>query len=428
MALLSALGPRLHRWFAGEPSADAQRAHALRRLHLTTHPGQVQALRDLDPRAAVRDLLGRDNATILSEEEIAAVDFSESGDQTLLGWYLERLVDPDAGLHERMTWFWHGHLTSSLARASAEALWRQHHLIRRHALGNFRDLLQEITIDPAMLYWLDGAGSRGEQPNENYAREVMELFALGVENYTEDDVRVAARGLSGWRVDWETLEVSFDREQHYERPLTFRGERRRWNNESIIDKICDDPACAPHVTRAIYRTIVGGEPSPTRLEELAGVFRENDLEIMPLLEAMADHPEFLLARHSRPKSPLEWLVGMVAVLGPADVELDPWWLTRLGHAPFYPPNVAGWPIDDRWVSGTQSLLRTSLLMDQELSDRLIDAVEATVDEVLEHCSLFDVSPSTRAALDEAIRNQPEYERGLDLLILLALTSPEFALA
>ena len=133
------------------------------------------------------------------EEGIGEDDY----DALLNGW-IRQLRHPEAALHERLTWFWHGHLTTSTDKASfVPALWRQQRLLRRHALGNFRDLLRDITTDAAMLVYLDGDGSVADAPNENFSRELMELFTLGRGSYGEADVRAGARALAGWSVDTE---------------------------------------------------------------------------------------------------------------------------------------------------------------------------------------------------------------------------------
>ena len=409
-------------------SDDALRAHVLRRLTMAPQPGQVGAARGVDPQDLALSIIDDAYAAepnldpVLAESEL-----DEANPPDFVTGWLSEMASPSAGLADRMAWFWHNHMPSSFDKTKLHFVNQQHQLLRTHSLGNFRDLLQAITIDPAMLHYLDGSGSRGESPNENYARECMELFALGVGNYTEDDIRVAARGLSGWRVDYDTNQVEFHADEHYDRPLRFFGERRVWNNESIIDKICDQPACARHVAKAVYGHIVGGEPTPDRLDQLAATFRSNDLEIRPLLEALVTSPEFFAGRGNRARSTVEFTLAAIATLGFSSLESDPWRMWQMGQVPWYPPNVAGWPGDERWLTGTQVLARTSLLFETELTQEIINRVEPTVDAVLDYCSLFEVSDSTRGAMQEAADNLP-FDRTLELLLGLAMTSPEFALA
>ncbi len=407
------------------PSEDALRAHVFRRLTLAAHPGDVARARDQSPHELAMSLIDEGYAAQPSAESL--IDPAEMNPEDFVGWWMKNLWSPEATLRDRMTWFWHNHIPSSFEKSELIYIAAQQQLLETHALGNFRDLLQAITIDGAMLRYLDGSYSEGDDPNENYAREVMELFALGVGNYTEDDVRVAARGLSGWLVDYETKEVRFDRDRHYDRPLRFFGVRKRWTNESIIDAICDQPACARHVAAALYRHLVGAEPGGERLDELADVFRSNDLEIRPLLEAIVDHPDFFQHVGGRAKSAVEYLVGVIAAFGTDSLSPDPWVLWNLGQVPFRPPNVAGWPGDERWLTASQLLARTSLLFQAELSDRLISALEPDVDKVLEHCGIYDASQSTRDAMQQAADEFP-FDATLELLLGIALASPEFQLA
>ena len=390
-------------------------------------PGQVEERVGTPLEAIIDDLLAAE-PFLLPDEEVKGRSFEDSDWDEVLLWWTDRLTDPAAGLHERMTWYWHTHFTSSLDKSSQRSMWIQHHLLRNHALGNFRDLCQAIAVDGAMLQYLDGSYSTGDAPNENFARELMELFTLGAGNYTEDDIRVAARGFSGWAVDWETGEVTFDAERHYGRPLEFMGIRRRWDAESLIDAILDQPACAAHVAGRIHRHLVGTDPSPARRSELAAVFRGADYEILPLVEAILRHADFRDAIQARPRQPLEWLVAMLGATGHLDSELEIWWLDLLGQVPMSPPNVAGWPDGERWLAASQMLLRTTRVIELELPDSLYDEVPATIDAVLDRCGIYDPSPATLAALERAARAQPEYENGLEMLMTLALTSPEFSLA
>ncbi len=407
-------------------STDAQLAHVFRRLTMTSHPGAVERSRGSSPEELALTLIDQAYASDLNDGD-SLIKPDDGDNDAFVRWWLDKMWSPAAGVRERMTWFWHNHMPSSFEKSELVHVVEQHRTIERLALGNFRDLLQALTVDAAMLHYLDGAGSRGDEPNENYAREVMELFALGVGNYTEDDIRVAARGLSGWFVNYETKEVEFASDQHYDRPLRFFGTRKRWTNASIIDAICDQPACAVHVARSLYQHVVGGQPSDARLTSLAATFRDNDLEIRPLLEALVTTPEFLGQARNRARSGVEYLVATVAIFGTDSIDPDPWWLWQLGQVPYYPPNVAGWPGDERWLNASQVLGRTNILFNTELSDRLISSLEPEVDDVLHHCGIFDASDATRAAM-AAARDEFPFDRTHELLLGIALSSPEFALA
>ena len=298
------------------PEIRRQIAHVFRRCGFGPAPGAVAAWESQGPQALIDDLLARDTIEFLSEDELFdGYDVSDDdGDYQLFAQFVRAMGDSMMTganpLHERMTWYWNTHFTSSFDRASAQMIWRQYHLVREHALGHFPTLVRRITTDAAMLLYLDGSGSRGANPNENYARELLELFTLGRDGgYTEDDVKAAARILSGWWVDWETGEVNYEAEESYTRPVTFMGERRRWTLDGFVDYVCARPACARHVATRLYHHLVGPDPTAERIDELAAAFRDGDMEIRPLVEAIVRGPEFLDAVHSRARQPIEWLVG-----------------------------------------------------------------------------------------------------------------------
>lgn len=399
-------------------------AHLLRRTTFGPRPGQVEHLVDRPVAELTTEILDDHGDRA---DGASTPDMGSSDDEGLVTWWINRLRDPRAGIHERVVWYWHGHFTTSLDRVSTDMMWRQHQRIRRHALGNFGELTREMLTDAAMLVYLNGSGSTGNDPNENLARELMELFTLGVGNYTEDDVKAAARALSGYWVDWDTSEVHFDEDAHYDRPVRFLGERARHDADSVADALLAQPACARHVARRIHRHLVGLDPEPTQLEELASVFRDHDLEILPLVEAIVRSDAFAASARTRPRQPIEWLVAALPALGADDVEIDVWSIADAGQLPFHPPNVAGWPDDDRWVDGSQVLDRINRVLDLGWQEAIDLDVEPTVESVLARCGIWEVSAATRAVLDDAIRRQSEYDRGLELLFALTLTSPEFSL-
>lgn len=346
----------------------------------------------------------------------------------VIQWWLSRLRDPAAGLHERMVWYWHGHFTSHIWSGEPAMMWRQHKTIRHRALGNFRDLTRDMLKDPLMLVYLNGDGSSGAMPNENLARELMELFTLGVGNYTEDDVKAGAHALSGWWVDWDGGEAYFESSEHYDRPVTFLGRRGRYGVDEVVDAVCDHPACALHVATRIHRHLVGTQLEDAEGERLADLFRDADLEIMPLVEAIVRSESFERSRRARPRQPVEWLIAALAALG-ADHHVIDWWSLQLdGQVPFMPPNVAGWPDDDRWIGASQILRRVNQVLERSWDESLDTDIVPTVDAVLQRCGLWDVSATTRSVLEAAAARQSEYDQRLELLLSLALCSPEFALA
>ena len=412
-----------------------QVAHVLRRCGFGPQPGGVETWEDAGAAALVEYLLGIENVELAEPgQEFDGLPNPDDNEYQFLrqaaARMCERMVRGSNPLHERMTWYWHTHLTTSVERSGAKHAWVQHHLLRRHALGHFPTLIREITTDAAMLQYLDGSGSRADMPNENYAREMLELFTLGRNGgYTEDDVRAAARILAGWRVDYETDEVLFEAEYAYTRPVTFMGERRRWSLDEFIEFVCAQPACALHVVTRLYHHLVGPDLTEARRDELAAVFVEAGLEIKPLVAAIVTGDDFLAAQHSRARQPIEWLLGARAAID-ADVIFDPeaaWWFEDMNQIPFNPPNVAGWPLDGRWASASQIIARSSILFDWDLAEHLYDEVEPTAAAVLARCGVFEPSASTLAALEAVEADFSEYDDRLSLLFATVLLSPEFTL-
>ncbi len=403
----------------------ATTAHILRRLTLGPTPSAIEALGEQSSADVITALLGAGpvDATppVLDED----TDFDAA-----TRWWLSVMRNPNSGLHERMAWFWHGHLTSSLAKSSPRQMLDQLVLLRTHALGNFRTLLRAITLDPAMLQWLDGSGSDASAPNENYARELMELFALGRDSgaYTEADVRNGAKALAGYWVDNDDERgdgpgsVQFEVEGSLRRPVDFLGVRVR-TVDDVIDAVCDHPACARFIARRVHLALVGQEPAEARLVELAEVFGSNDLEIGPLVAAIATHPS-LLDAPPRPRSALEWFLAFERLY---DVELDPWMLESMGQMPLSPPNVAGWPGNERWVSSGQLLIKAQTSLDMAWDTATLDSTDPVTD-ILGRAALQDVSPSTRAALDEILATTEGRREVSSLLHAAVAMSPEFSQA
>jgi uncharacterized protein (DUF1800 family) len=419
------------------PEIRKQIAHVFRRCGFGPTPGAVEAWEEHGPQALIEELLSREAIEYRTEAKLYdGFNLSEDDDDDYKLFELavasigNDMVHGSNPIHERMTWYWSTHLTSSNERADSAMMWRQYQLFRQHALGHFPTLMRQVTTDAAMLLYLDGAESRGTNPNENYAREFLELFTLGRNGgYTEDDVRAAARILSGWWVDWETAEVHYKADQAYTRPVTFMGERRRWNLDEFIEFVCSRPSCAQHVATRIYHHLVGPDLTDDRRDELAAVFVANGMEIKPLVAEMVRGDDFLAATHSRARQPVEWLIAARQALGLGGFfdQDERWHLEVLGQMPFLPPNVAGWPLDDRWASASQIIARTSVAMDWDMPERLYDEIEPTVDAVLARCGIYDPSESTQAALKQIEADVSEYDGRLELLLLTAIVTPEFTL-
>jgi uncharacterized protein (DUF1800 family) len=398
----------------------ALRAHVLRRLSFGARAWQVEELEGTSPTDLIEQLLAAE--PFWPEDPVLGSDDDYS---RLPAWWLDVMSDERAGVHDRMIWFWHGHLTSGLDKASPSLMYRQHQLLRTHAMGNFRSLLQEITVDAAMLYWLDGAGSYAGAPNENYARELMELFALGHgAGYTEADIRSAARALAGWWVDGDTDdEVRFDPDSGSTESLPFL-DRSVASAAEVVDAVCDHPACAPFVAGNLHQHLVGVWPDSGRLDELARVFADSGLEIRPLVEAIVRHPSFLEQRLNRPRSAVEWFIAVRRLF---DLSIDWWPLDLLGQVPFSPPNVAGWPGTARWLSVGAEMTKAQVAYDNAWETATLDEGDP-VGDLLGRAALYEVGQPTLDVLWQAAEAVESRRDRSTLLHGLLAMSPEFSLA
>ncbi|MEC3919998.1 DUF1800 domain-containing protein [Nocardia sp. CDC160] len=399
-------------------------AHVLRRTTFGPFPGRVEALAGHGV-SGVMDLVLAAPAL-----ELATPVFDEDAEAAVdgpAGRWLRAMADPAAGLHEKLVWFWHAHFTSSHDKVDTwELMWRQHLLLRRHALGNFRELAQAVTVDGAMLQWLDGAGSVADAPNENHGRELMELFTLGRGNYTQADVKAAATALSGWTVE-DNGTVSFDPEAGNRRPVQLLG-RSVTTARDAVDVLCDRPECARFIAAKLHHFLVGQWASEQRVGELAAVFTQARLEIRPLVEAILHDESFAAAVYTRPRYPVEWVTAAFAVCGIDDAAAAFETMTGLGQSPFYPPNVAGWPPGNRWLAPGTAVARAAAAIQAPVLEEIVGASDP-VAAVFARAAIYDPTPETStAARDLAFELRREPRQAASALLALAITAPEFTLA
>jgi uncharacterized protein (DUF1800 family) len=280
----------------------------------------------------------------------------------LRGWWLQRMAHGPRPLQEKMVLFWHGHFATSVEKVrEAYFMWRQNELFRRLATGSWQQMLAEAGKDPAMLVWLDQAQSRREHPNENFAREVMELFALGEGHYTEHDVTEAARALTGWSLQRQEERYMYRPFLHDNGEKTIFGRTGNFNGDDFIAMIVAQPQSGRFITAKIWNYFAGQVPSPELNEALAYVFRENGSQFKPMLRALFHSEEFYSPDivRNQVKSPVQWLVGSVRML---ECDLPPalvsWGMIRqLGQDLFAPPNVKGWDGGVTWITTSTLLMR-----------------------------------------------------------------------
>jgi uncharacterized protein (DUF1800 family) len=283
----------------------------------------------------------------------------------LKSWWLAEMLATPSPLTERMTLFWHNHFTSSLQKVRSPALmYRQNVLLRKHALGNFGELLHTVSRDPAMLVYLDSATSRRGQPNENFARELMELFTLGEGKYAEQDIKEAARAFTGWSIDLDTGEFRFRPRRHDDGVKTVLG-RKVSTGDEVLDVLLAQPATAEYVAARLWREFVSPQPQPEELARVAAAFRESGYEVRAALRALLLTPAFWAPqnRGSLIKSPSDLIVGTMRQFAISVNDPLPFvFLMRaLGQDLLSPPNVKGWPGGEAWINSTTVLARKQFL-------------------------------------------------------------------
>lgn len=281
--------------------------------------------------------------------------------------WLFRMANTKRPLQEKLALFWHGLFATANRKVnSPQLMWRQYQLFLDHGLGSFGELLLGVSRDPAMLIWLDGNANRRAAPNENFGRELLELFTLGIGAYTEDDVKAAARAFTGWFVKGERDGMNklvggtfaFAPGQHDGGSKTFLGETGNWNGDDILRIIVRQPACATFIARRLFAYFVWDQPAEATVRPFADLLMATGFDIRATLRAIFLSPEFnsAAAYRAKLKSPAELVAGTMRVLGvrvpTRETVLG---LSKMGQELFNPPNVGGWTGGRAWIS-TSSLL------------------------------------------------------------------------
>ncbi len=335
-------------------------AHVLRRAGFDTTPDEYDSYQKLSFDATLDRLVNYEQVTDDFEQQHASDHYERKDLATIQLLWLNRMLTTKRPLQEKMTLFWHGlFATANYKVNSPDLMWKQNQLFRIHALSNFRTILMEVAQDAAMLKWLDGDQNRKGRPNENFAREVMELFTLGIGNYTEQDIKEVARALTGWQVS-PTGVVAYNSNLHDGGSKTFLGRTGNFTLNDVVDAILAQPAHATFLARRLFTYFANDHPSQTTIDGLAQVYTGSNYEIKPLVFAILRSPEFTgkSSYRARIKSPIELVLGTYKKFGIDQVPKEtPLILRRLGQEPFNPPTVKGWEEGAGWISTSTMLDR-----------------------------------------------------------------------
>jgi uncharacterized protein (DUF1800 family) len=356
---------------AGGAAWDADAAgHLLRRAGFRPSLGEIDAALALGPAATVDRLVAGEPVLVDAERSAraAALDrlartlaTGESVDR-LRQWWLMRMCVTDAPLHARMTLVWHDHFAVSNSKVKSAPLMRGHlRTLETHALGDFGQLCRDLARDPAMIIWLDGNRNVNGRPNENFARELFELFMLGLGAYDEVDVREAARAFTGWHQ--RSGRFHFARHLHDEGEKSVLGRRGPLDGDDVIAAALARPACARFVAARLLRALVHPRPSDELVAAVAGRLREHAFDVGATVRDILRSRTFMgpAARRTIISSPAEHVVGLARSLevmpdGPTLARA----VTAAGQRLLEPPTVAGWPEQRGWLDPSRLLVRTDV--------------------------------------------------------------------
>ena len=346
--------------------------------------------------------------------------------QQLVLWWLDRMAMSDHGLTEKMTWFWHGHWATSVGKVNfALPMFIQNKTLRTHALGNFKDMSRAMINDSALQFWLDGQDSTLKSPNENLGRELMELFVLGVDRYTEDDVKGAARALTGYQVVNYEGSLAFNPKRHDPNPISILGATQPFTGEQLSDFLVAREDCATFIAERLwYRFISSTETMPASFGAKKA-FATRD--ISSAVKAMIQDPAVGDAKNDLVKSPVEWFIAACRALEltPSNLKTPTQlinYLNQLNQVPFSPPNVGGWPAGEAWLSSAAVQYRiafaTWLIKQSSLRGLLEIPVANRAMKSADWLGVAEWSPRTQGALRNSMSDPAQFA-------LLALCSPEF---
>jgi uncharacterized protein (DUF1800 family) len=414
-------GLLLRRAGFGPTSAEFAAARAtgyettLARLTAPTVP-DLGALSTPMPKLGPDPFTGLENPTAVQRAEADAERHRQK--QLITGWWLDRLIVADRQAFEKLVFFWHGHWATSIKKViRPRSMMAQHATLR--ASMDFSVMAHKMVEDPALVYWLDGQLNTQAAPNENLARELFELFMLGIGHYTERDIKEAGRALTGWKIDYDTPRTYFNPESHSRGRKTILGVRKDFDAHSLVDHLLRQPQCPRFIAaRLWFRYGSHSRPVPTSTQErMVAAFPDS----MAMLRALFTDEEFFATAGTLVKQPVEWFVGAMRQLGlrlgifPAAMadqifrELE-----LMGQLPFAPPSVGGWPAGPVWFTARAAQVRLSL------AGRLTEAIRTdrlTADSLADLLAIDRWTDRTYSILKTV--TDPRQ------LLTLGLASPEY---
>jgi uncharacterized protein (DUF1800 family) len=433
-------------------------AHLLRRAGFGTTREELEAYAARPYEEVVEELVNPERMPDLDEDLLRRyyphLGANQDNPNSWNGRWIWRMVNSKRPLEEKMALFWHHVLATGWTKSEHTPTMVEHvEMLRRDGLGNFRTILVELSKDPAMIYWLDNNENHARSINENYGREILELFSMGIGNYSETDIKNVARAFTGWTFEQPiplypyghyASRFVYKAQDHDDSEKTFLGHTGRFNGEDIVDIICKQEATARFVSRHLYNFFVADEAQvpawsvqeprdPAAINTLAKAFLDSDADIRSVMRVLFNSDFFKAAQYQRVKCPIELVAGVIKLAGthravePGLVAYDG--ATRvMGQTLMDPPTVEGWHTGKEWIDGGTLTERVNFAVSQ-ISDvskpgpqsivkRLEDfgrplGPEELVDNVLDLVGPLQVQPETRQALVDLAAQDGELRFGSD---------------
>ena len=376
-------------------------AHLLRRAGFGGSTPEVVSLHALGQEGAIASLLNYESIPDPAESQSYQFGLDLTRVSSVMLWVLYRMFASTRPLQERLTWFWHGHFTSNFAGALPALMVVQNETWRRSASGDFRSFLKVMYKDPAMLVFLDNNENVKGAPNENFAREVMELFTLGVGNYTETDIKEAARALTGWVVTRQNPNVgTFVSTRHDNGTKTILGQTGNFNGDQFMDILASHAVTPRFVSTRLYQHFVRPTPAAGDIDTLVASWQSSGGSIKAVMNSLLHLDSFWApeTRFALVKSPIEFVLGLAQrfQISPSGTARQTLFrgLSAMGQEPLNPPDVAGYPKDLEWT-GTSALLARYNTANQVLYARDSDAIVGLMTQGLSN-------PSAQTLVDTLI--------------------------
>lgn len=443
-------------------------AHLMRRAAFGAPAWRLEQLAERSYEVLVEELLDIESKPRL-EEDLLERFYSEHADEESVNWtgarWFFRMINSERVLEEKVALFWHNRFATGASKSNVNLMMRaQLEMLRDHGMGNFRTLLQKLSRDPAMIWWLDQQANHDGAINENYGRELLELFSMGRGNYSEDDVQAAAHAFTGWTIDqsiprypngWWDFSFVFRQDDHDHGEKTFLGSTGNLNGDDIIDEIVKQEATALFVAGNLHKFFVSDEPDQVEIERLARVYFDSGYEIKDMLRYLFNSNAFKSSLFQKVRWPAEHVVNIVNISGR---HTDPYEAglkdlmnasTMMGQELLNPPTVEGWHTGREWIDSSFLIERVNFAADM-LGDsetpgmrRMTERVaagrsEISPDELVDAClyelGCVELESRTRdilvaeVGLPDPIPINEQFEDRVSQVIELLVATREFQLS